>query len=131
MNPLRFGGFCTTADLAGINLGYNPYEYYIRQEKPQWDEVFRGREERIQGLVVLNNNSGYRPEEIAAFDYELLASDFSQVRMIRKLDIRTKPVFGFVFAESTPGKEKDLEAILRSDLRKYIRLKSGGHPSSK
>ena len=29
INPLRFGGWCTTADLLGVAIGYNAYEYYL------------------------------------------------------------------------------------------------------
>ena len=49
INPLRFGGWCTTADLLGIALGYNSYDYFIQNEKPDWERIFRWkREENIQ-----------------------------------------------------------------------------------
>lgn len=122
VNPLRFGGFCTTADLAGIALGHNPYACYFENRKPDWDEIFSGREDRLFSLVVLNNNSGYSAGEIKSFDYALLASDFEKPLEVRQLDIRTKPVFGFVFAETSTGNEAELERILVSDLRKYIEV---------
>lgn len=122
VNPLRFGGFCTTADLPGLALGYNLYKTYIENEKPDWDQVFKGREDRLYSLVVLNNNSGFSAQEIQGFDYDLLASDFSCPIAIRRLDIRTNAVFGFVFAETRAGDEAELDRILVSDLRKYIEL---------
>ena len=43
VNPLRFGGWCTTADLAGMSFGINPYEMFLKQEKPDWEKIFSGR----------------------------------------------------------------------------------------
>ena len=122
INPLRFGGWCTTADLLGIATGFSPYEFYLKNEKPDWDLVFKGKNHKKFSIIVLNNNSGYAPEEIDLFDYELLASDFENPIEIRKMDVKKYSVFGFVFAETSPENEGELNNILVSDLRKYIRL---------
>jgi hypothetical protein len=74
-------------------------------------------------IVVLNNNSGYLPDEIANFDYDLLKRDFQNPLQIRQLDVNKYSVFGFVFAETSPGHEDELDQILASDLRKYITIK--------
>jgi len=123
INPLRFGGWCTTADLLGIATGSNPYEYYLRKEKPDWDKVFEGKNREKFSIIVLNNNSGFAPEEIEGFDYELLAKDFENHLLIRKMDVGLYSVFGFVFVETSPDNEKELDHILVSDLKKYIHLK--------
>ncbi len=39
------------------------------------------------------------------------------------MDVEKYSVFGFVFAETSPGNEEELNKILVSDLRKYIHLK--------
>lgn len=122
INPLRFGGWCTTADLLGIATGFSPYEFYLKNEKPDWDLVFKGKNHKKFSIIVLNNNSGYAPEEIDLFDYELLASDFEKPIEIRKMDVKKYSVFGFVFAETSLENEGELNNILVSDLRKYIRL---------
>lgn len=122
-NPLRFGGWCTTADLLGLSTGFCPYDFYIRNEKPDWNRVFQGKENKLYSLVVLNNNSSYQPEEIAYFDYELLRKDFENPLEIRQMDVGLYSIFGFVFAETSPGNESELDNILVSDLRKYIVLK--------
>jgi len=123
INPLRFGGWCTTADLPGIAFGYNSYEYYIRGERPDWDLVFKNREQKNYSIIVLNNNSGYAPKEIDHFDYELLEKDFENPVHIRKMDVELYSVFGFVFAETSQGNKEELDQILMSDLKKYITLK--------
>lgn len=120
INPLRFGGWCTTADLLGIAIGYNPYEYFLHNYKPDWEKVFKGKEMQKFSIIVLNNNSGFIPTEIDHFNYELLAEDFENPLLIRKLDVEKYSVFGFLFAETSPGNEAELNNILVSNLRKYI-----------
>jgi len=123
VNPLRFGGWCTTADLLGIAFGYNSYAYYIREERPNWDLVFKNRSHMNYSIIVLNNNSGFSPQEIAHFDYELLEKDFENALHVRKMNVGIYSIFGFVFAETNPGHEVELNQILVSDLRKYIKVK--------
>jgi hypothetical protein len=120
INPLRFGGLCTTGDLLGVAIGYNPYEYFLGNQKPDWEQVFEGKEKLIYSIIVLNNNSGLAPAKIENFDYKLLSADFENPLLIRKLDVKKFSVFGFLFAETSPGNEEELDSILVSDLRKYI-----------
>jgi hypothetical protein len=123
INPLRFGGWCTTADLLGIATGFSPYHYYLQNQRPDWEEVFKGRSSQKFSLIVLNNNSGYTADQIELFDYDLLERDFNKPLLIRKMDVNKYPLFGFVFAETSPGNEAELDNILVSNLRKYIILK--------
>jgi hypothetical protein len=120
INPLRFGGWCTTGDLLGITLGFNSYECYHKNEKPNWDKIFEGKEDKLFSLIVLDNNSGFSASEIKTFDYEKLSKDFEKPVLIRKVDINNYPIFGFVFLETSPQNQMELENILVSDLRKYI-----------
>jgi len=123
INPLRFGGWCTTADLSGIALGLNSYKHYFDNAYPNWDALFQGKENKMFSIVVLDNNSGIKPADIAEFDYNALGNDFENPISIRKLDIHHYPLFGFVFAETDPQNMGELYDILRSDLREYIRMK--------
>ena len=123
VNPLRFGGWCTTADLLGLATGANPYEYYLRQRKPDWEQVFHGKRDSVFSIIVLNNNSGYDADQIESFDYSTLAGDFQRPLEIRQMDVKKYAVFGFVFTETPKQNQKELDEILISDLSKYIRLK--------
>ena len=120
INPLRFGGWCTTGDLSGITVGLNSYKYYFENTYPNWDTIYQGKENKIFSLIVLDNNSGIKPADIAMFDYNALANDFENPILIRALDINTYPLFGFVFAETDKKNKEELYNILSSDLRKYI-----------
>lgn len=120
INPLRFGGWCTTADLSGITLGLNSYKYYLENTCPDWDIIYQGIENKIFSIIVLDNNSGIKPADISKFDYKALANDFENPILIRELDINTYPLFGFVFTETNQKNREELQDILISDLRKYI-----------
>jgi hypothetical protein len=85
--------------------------------------VFQGKENKIFSIVVLDNNSGIEPNDIAKFDYKALAHDFENPISIRELDINEYPLFGFVFAETDPENKGELDDILTSDLRKYIHVR--------
>ena len=123
VNPLRFGGFCTTGDLSWYAYGINSYKYFFESKKPDWDEIFKTRKEKRYSLIVLDNNSGFEESEIESFDYEKLLKDFEKPLELRKIQLNEYPVFGFLFTETNYGNEKELIQILGSDLKKYIRLK--------
>jgi hypothetical protein len=120
INPLRFGGWCTTPDLSGIAVGLNSYKYYFENSRPNWDAIYEGKENKLFSIIVLDNNSGIKPADIAKFDYKALAADFEKPILMRALDINKYPLFGFVFTETDENNQKELYDILSSDLRKYI-----------
>lgn len=120
INPMRFGGMCTTADLAYFAYGYNLYEYLFAQKAPDWERLLRDRSDYVYGLVVLNNSTGIHPSEIKGFDYQRLATEFENVLEMREVDFREFHFFGFLFLESRQDNCEELERILHSDLRRYI-----------
>jgi len=123
VNPLRFGGFCTTGDLSWYAYGINSYKYFFESKKPDWKEIFKTRKGKKYSIIVLDNNSGFEEAEIESFDYEKLLKDFEKPLDLRKIQLNEYSVFGFLFTETKAGNEKELEEILGSDLKKYIRLK--------
>ncbi len=120
INPMRFGGMCTTADLASQAYGYNLYEYCFGQKEPVWEELLKGREGHIYGMVMLNNSTGVEPEKIRGFDYEGLVKRFECALETRRINHREFHFFGFVFIKSRKDNHRELEWILRSDLRDFI-----------
>jgi len=121
INPLRFGGWCTTADLSWYAFKFNSYQYFIQNKKPDWDEIFKDKKDEIHSIVLLNNNSGIKPSEICYFDFEKLQQDLEHILVIRELDYNKYPAFGIVFTETSQDNKKKLKEILNSDLGKYIR----------
>jgi len=124
VNPQRFGGWCTTADLAWYAYGFNCYQYFLENKKPNWNSVFKNKEHKAYSIVILDNNSGYKAEEIDSFNYEKVLSEFKNPLVLRKVDYTKFPLFGFVFVETSEENKEELSSILTSNLRNYITLKN-------
>lgn len=123
VNPMRFGGWCTTADLTWFAYGINSYEFFFKSQKPDWEKIFKGRETKKYSLILLDNQSDVPQETIAFFDFDTLAKDFENPLHVRKVNMDKFGVFGFLFTETSEGNEWELEEILHSDLKKYMVLK--------
>ena len=122
INPLRFGGWCTTADLTALAYGFNPYVEFLRGGRPDWDAIFAHRGDRLFSIVVLDNSTGLAGEQISAFDLAAVAARFSRCLDVRPVDWRRHPLFGFVFTETPAGDTGELLDILHSDLREFARV---------
>lgn len=119
VNPMRFGGWCSTADMTAAAYGFNPYVYYFEGERPDWEHILSTREGKVFSLVVLDNSTGYSGEQIADFDYEALLASFENPLELRKLNYQQFPLFGFLFLETRDENFSELERILKSDLREF------------
>lgn len=125
VNPLRFGGWCSTPDLAWYAFGINLYEYLFRQMEPDWQSLLKGKDGLIYSNIVLNNSTGTEGKHIPSFDYEKLLSTFENPLELRKTDFAKFPLFGFLFCETRQENMQELEKILMSDLCEYIGEKTG------
>lgn len=120
VNPMRFGGWCSTPDLGRHAWGLNLYECYIDGVRPDWDALTGRAGDAAHSLVVLDNSTGVRWTEIAGFDYDALLGQFSRVLELRRTDFRRHPLFGFLFVETTPQTRGELDRILHDDLKRYL-----------
>lgn len=121
VNPLRFGGWCTTADLAAKAYGINPYLCLFGQLRPDWFRAFREMGDAVFGLVALGNTTGIVGDRITSFDYDALLARFAQPLELRRTDYRRYPIFGFVFTRTGAANREELDWALRSDLREFVR----------
>lgn len=119
LNPLRFGGWCTTADLTAYGWGFNPYLAFLNDERPDWPTLFAGKDDVAYSLVILDNSTGLPADAITTFDYDALLARFSKPLTLRRLDHRRFPVFGFLFVETNTQTQAELDYILHSDLREF------------
>ena len=120
INPMRFGGWCTTADMTYFAYGFNPYVYYFSQEKPDWNHILEGKENKIFSIIVLDNSTGIEGAQIKEFNYDLLLAGFEKPLELRRIDYKEYPVFGFLFTETKEENIHELEHILRSDLKEFV-----------
>jgi len=121
VNPLRFGGWCSTPDLAWYAYGINIYEYLFQQKQPDWNTILKGKEDLVYSNIVLNNSTGTEGKNINSFDYDKLLATFEKPLELRKTDFAKFPLFGFLFCETRKENMQELDRILMSDLREYIK----------
>ncbi len=119
-NPMRFGGWCSTPDLAWHAYGMNVYEYFFYKKEPDWNQLLKGKEDVIYSNIVLNNNTGIQGKDIASFNYDKLLADFENPLELRKADYKRFPLFGFLFTETRKDNMSELIRILNSDLNEYL-----------
>ncbi|MCF8367029.1 MAG: ATP-grasp domain-containing protein, partial [Bacteroidales bacterium] len=86
-NPLRYGGWCTSAELTHYAFGFNPYEYVMLRKKPDWDSILKNHSGNSFSIIILNNNSGTEAGKIKHFDYEKLTSKLEKVLELRQVDV--------------------------------------------
>lgn len=122
-NPMRFGGWCTTADLTYHAFGVNPYACYFAQNKPNWEVALKEREDKVFSLIVVENSTGCSGDKIESFDYESLLADFIKPIELREVDYNEHPAFAFLFTETPANDTSELDRILTSDLKEYISFK--------
>ena len=120
VNPMRFGGWCTTADLTHLATSLNPYHSFLNNVKPDWNQILNEMNDEIYSLIILDNSTGVPSENIAKFDYEKLLKQFSNPLELRKIDYRAYPIFGMLFTQSEKSKFSEVEKILVSNLREFI-----------
>lgn len=120
VNPMRFGGWCSTADMTFHAYGFNPYLCYYSDEKPDWKKALQGKDGKLFSLIVLDNSTGKKSDEIASFNYEKLLSHFEKPLELRKIDYKQYPVFAFLFVETREEALEELTYILNSDLNEFI-----------
>ena len=120
INPLRFGGWCTTADISWYSYGENQYLSYLNQETPDWNSYWTGKDDKVFALVVLDNSTGVEGNKISAFDYQGVMSQFENPLELRKTNWSKYPLFGYFFTETRADNMEELFQILSSDLREYI-----------
>ncbi|MBT3253539.1 MAG: ATP-grasp domain-containing protein [Candidatus Marinimicrobia bacterium] len=120
INPLRFGGWCSTADLAQYAWDMNLYEAVVKSVKPNWDHLTKIDPDHVYALVVLNNSTGIAGKEIARFDYDALLATIRNPLELRKTDFQKFPLFGFLMCKVPANDMSDLNKLLHSDLREFI-----------
>ena len=121
LNPLRFGGWCTTADLAYHAWRLNEYELYFDDRAPDWDSVLRGRDGKQYSFVILDKPDDIAAEQVVGFDYDGLVSRLEHPLHLNRVDHRDHPLFGVVFIETSDDHPEEIEWILQTDFSEFIK----------
>jgi hypothetical protein len=125
INPLRFGGWCSTADLAQYAWGMNLYQMLTTKKVPDWDQLIQREPQKVFALVVLNNSTGIPGKKIASFDYDKLLKSVTAPLELRRTDFSKFPLFGFLMCHVPADDPSELEELLHSDLTEFVASYSG------
>jgi hypothetical protein len=120
VNPMRFGGWCSTADSTAKAFDFNPYVSYYTRNAPDWDTILTHKDDTVHSIVVLDNSTGIDSDKIIAFDYAALENAFERPLEVRRTDFKHYNVFGFLFSATRADNMAELEHILSSDLREFV-----------
>lgn len=120
VNPMRFGGWCTTADLTYLATGLNPYYCFLSNGKPDWNQILEAMDDEIYSLIILDNSTKIPSGQITQFDYEKLLNRFCNPLELRKIDYEIYSIFGMLFTKTPKNKFAEIEEILVSDLREFV-----------
>lgn len=124
LNPLRFGGWCTTGDATRQAWGFSPYVHFLHDRRPDWPRILRDAGETVHSIVVLDNTTGIDGAGIADFDYRALLDRLHHPVELRPVDWTRNPLFGFLFLATDPAHHHELDWVLRSDLREFATPRS-------
>ena len=116
LNPMRFCGWCIT-DIAYFAYGINPYEYYMKSLKPDWERILADKNE-IYYFTMADIPSNIDNKKIKSVDYKSYLKNIKNPLEIRKIDFNNNPVFAIVFAK-TPDLE-EIKNILKLDMAQFI-----------
>jgi len=119
-NPMRFAGFCM-GDMTNYSLGFNPYEAFFKEEVPDWNDSFKGKENKQYNAVIASHNIALN--KIESIDYTAFESGFSNLLHIHKIDYKKYPVFAFAFSEVDENNTEEAEFFLKSDMKEFVRIK--------
>jgi len=118
VNPMRFGGWCTTADLTWFAYQFNPYVNYMENISPNWKNILKDRVGYKYAVLILSPVSEIKKTENVSFNYNKLKLNFENVLHIRKIDFSRFSFFGFAFIATKD--ETEINAFLQSDLSEYL-----------
>ena len=122
INPLRFGAWCTSADLMHFAFGLNPYHLYLNNIVPDWGKITQNRPEDVFAIIILDNSTGIPGENITSFNYDKASRMFSNVLELRQVDYKKYPIFGILFIQTGPDNFDEIHHILHDDLKIFVKF---------
>jgi len=118
-NPLRFAGWCV-ADVTYFAWGFNPYEMYLGNKRPDWPGLIAGREGEVCAMVIGDVPPSIDRDSVTAIDQEGFCAQFDEVLEHRVIDHTKYPVFAFVFTRMDEAALSKLKKTLTGDFSRFI-----------
>ena len=106
LNPLRFGGF-GLAELPFHAFRFNPVELFFSDHRPDWKQIWRGRESCFYGWV-LRYNPAQSFLDIGSPNHLSFQERFEKVLHYKEIDFKSHPVCGIAYV-----RESSKDALFR------------------
>ncbi len=114
INPMRFAGWCIT-DMAKSAWKINTYEYYLKQLKPDWNNIIKNSDNDYYYFTIGSVEQGI---EVKNINYDKYLKNMSNPLVVRKIDYKNNPLFAIVFAKAKNLDE--IKNILKLDMKEFI-----------
>lgn len=99
VNPLRFAGIGTT-ELGFYAYKVNPYEYYFKQQKPDWPQLIEQMDNQIYSFTCAEFESGFSKKEEIVIQHDLLKKQFHHILDYRHIPYEQGSTFAVIFFSS-------------------------------
>jgi predicted ATP-grasp superfamily ATP-dependent carboligase len=96
MNPLRFSEICTN-ELGVYAYGINAYEYFFKQQKPDWESIVSNMDNSIYSYCCAKINDPMDYNEVEFINHNTFKENFSGILEYRKMNIIDNSTFAVVF----------------------------------
>ncbi|EGB15129.1 hypothetical protein DND132_1923 [Pseudodesulfovibrio mercurii] len=118
-NPLRLAGWCV-ADITALAWGFNPYECYFKELRPDWDAILTENQGMATAMVIGDLPSSLDRTRIRDVDYEGFQSLFANILELRKIDYHQYPVFAFAFVSLPETELPALKQTVSQDFTRFV-----------
>lgn len=117
INPLRFAGLGTT-EIAEYAYGINVYESFFMQKKPDWEQIFKRKDDSIYSFMCADLESEHFKAKGLSINDRALFKEFKEILEYRILDENETSTFAVIFFRSESLKE--CQKFLKLDLSQFI-----------
>jgi len=101
INAMRFGGM-GLCNLVYYSFGINPFLCFLNDVEPDWESVWKGKEDKVYSFFIAYNGAGIKADEFRPMP-EKLKRCFTRVLREQLFDHRRQLAFGIYFLEETEG----------------------------
>jgi len=116
MNPLRYGGF-GLSDLTFYAFGFNPFNAFFNNYKPNWKQIWAERNEDHFGWIL-----GYIGTDINVFthepDHETFREYLGNILHYVEIDHKENPAFSISYIKD--NSQKSLQRLLKTEFNDFF-----------
>ena len=118
LNAMRFGGM-GLGSMLYHTMGENPFEYFLRDIEPNWDEIWEGKE-NVNYVFLIAYNALNKSLKDHKPNTEKLKQHFSKIFLERLFNYQKEVAFGIYYLQETDENISKLLALEFDDFFEEI-----------